>query len=286
MKLIDILVEESIENGWSWPERANCITQDSDREIMPATCQPCVAKFEASFNRWFLNGSRIGGFIADILASDYETAIITREQYEAALSAKNEGWIYWGGGECPVDTKTLVDIRLKVGFTYKSCHPGDYSWRHAGGGGDIIAYRLHKQKEATQADDEADLNDCIGQGVATAWGGDGLPPVGCECEYSLNAGKTWWKCKIDYIVGTQGVVMLCDTFEGVQYVQFSSYGSALKFRPIRSEADKKREECIAKLTDAICGEIPDTGMATAAMFATRAYDAIAAGKVRGVKLED
>lgn len=91
MKLIDILVEETIENSWTWPEHANCITQDHDREIMPATCQPCVAKFEVSFNRWFLNGSRIDCFTADVLASDYETAIITREQYEAALAAKSDG---------------------------------------------------------------------------------------------------------------------------------------------------------------------------------------------------
>lgn len=108
MKLIDILVEETIENGWSWPERANCITQDRDREIMPATCQPCVAKFEVSFNRWFLNGSRIDCFIADVLASDYETAIITREQYEAALAAKNDGWIEW----VVANTRQLAQTQL------------------------------------------------------------------------------------------------------------------------------------------------------------------------------
>ena len=47
------------------------------------------------------------------------------------------------------------------------------------------------------------------------WGGEGLPPVGCECEYSLNAGITWHACKIGYLVGTQGLVMHCDVFEGV-----------------------------------------------------------------------
>ncbi|MCC3658205.1 hypothetical protein LLE77_12255 [Staphylococcus haemolyticus] len=73
---------------------------------------------------------------------------------------------------------------------------------------------------------------------------NGLPPVGVECEYSLNGGKTWWKCKVDYVVGTQGVVMLCDTFEGVQYVQFSSYGNALKFRPLRTEAERTIDEMV------------------------------------------
>lgn len=276
MKLIDILVEELPKRG-GWPKSANCITQDGDLKVEPAYCHPSVAKC-GDDGFWFLDLSRIGGFEVDTLASDYTTAIITREQYESALAAKNDGWIEWAGGECPVDTKTLVDIRLKVGFTYKSCHPGDYSWRHAGGGGDIIAYRLHQTQEAEQAkaDDEDNLNECIGQDAAPVWNGEGLPPVGCECEYSLNGGKTWWKCKIDYIVGTQGVVMLCDTFEGVQYVQFLSYGNALKFRPIRSEADRKRDEAVKT--------IMLTGWCQAA--AEEIYDLVAAGKVPGVKLED
>lgn len=114
------------------------------------------------------------------------------------------------------------------------------------------------------------------------WNGEGAPPVGCECEYSLNAGKTWWKCKIDYIVGTQGVVMLCDTFEGVQYVKFSSYGGTLKFRPIRTEADKKRE----RICDAIYGALTKAERQhNRSDEAEAVYNAIAAGKIPGVKLE-
>lgn len=115
------------------------------------------------------------------------------------------------------------------------------------------------------------------------WNGEGLPPVGCECEYSLNAGKTWWKCKIDYIVGTQGVVMLCDTFDGVQYVEFSSYGGTLKFRPIRTEADKKRE----RICDAIYGALTKAERQhNRSDEAEAVYDAIATGKIPGVKLDD
>lgn len=182
----------------------------------------------------------------------------------------------------------MVDVIFDHGGRMSTNIADCWRWNHSGTDSDIIAYRLHRPQEAEQAkpDDEVDLNECIGQDAALLWNGEGLPPVGCECEYSLNGGKTWWKCKIDYIVGTQGVVMLCDTFEGVQYVQFSSYGNALKFRPTRSEAERKREKAIAKITDAICGEIPDTGMATAAKYAARAYDAIAAGKIPGVKLEN
>jgi hypothetical protein len=33
MKLIDVLVEETIENGWSWPDGTAAITQDKDKAI-------------------------------------------------------------------------------------------------------------------------------------------------------------------------------------------------------------------------------------------------------------
>lgn len=214
---------------------------------------------------------------------DYATAIITRKQYEAALAAKNEGWIEWGGGKHPpVSTNTVVDVKLEKGYVQSGYPAGEYSWEHVWQGSNIIAYRLHQPKEAEQAkaDDEDDLNECIGQATAPLWNGEGLPPVGCECEYSLNGGKTWWKCKIDYIVGTQGVVMLCDTFEGVQYVQFSSYGNALKFRPIRSETERKRDAAKNAIAE-LCRSSASNGHS-----ADLIYDAIAAGEIPGVKLED
>ncbi|MCJ3315881.1 hypothetical protein LNY92_00335 [Klebsiella pneumoniae] len=275
MKLIDILVEETIENGWSWPERANCITQDRDREIMTATCQPSVAKFDASYNRWFLNGSRIGGFIADILANDYTTAIITREQYEAALAAKNEGWIELGGGKHPpVITNTVVDVKLEKGYVQSGYPAGEYSWEHVWQGSNIIAYRLHQPQEAEQAkaDDESDLNESIGQDAAPVWSGEGLPPVGCECEYTKESlpGNEWTQCTVDY-VGASFVV-----YRDCYGVELTGIIGDIKFRPIRSEAVRKRDEAVKA--------IMLTGWCQTA--AEEIYDLIAAGKVPGMKLED
>nr|DAH53652.1 MAG TPA: hypothetical protein [Caudoviricetes sp.] len=279
MKLIDILVEETIENSWSWPEHANCITQDHDREIMPATCQPCVAKFEVSFNRWFLNGSRIDCFTADVLASDYETAIITREQYEAALAAKNDGWIEWGGGKFPpVSTNTFVDVKFKNGYVQLGYPAGEYSWVHAWQGSNIIAYRLHQPQEEEQnkADDEADLNECIGQDAAPVWNGEGLPPAGCECEYTKESlpGDEWTQCTVDY-VGSSFVV-----YRDCYGVELTGIIGDIKFLPIRSEADRKRDESLR-----VIYEILDAGTSTK-QDAADIYDAIAAGKIPGVKLED
>lgn len=222
---------------------------------------------------------------------------VTREQYEAALAAKNDGWIEWGGGECPVEEGALVDVKYRDGVIKKGLRAliansgrsaSRLFWVKDNIPTDIIAYRLHQQQEAEQpkSDEEVDLNECIGQDAAPVWNGEGQPPVGCECEYSLNGGKTWWKCKIDYMVGTQGVVMLCDTFEGVQYVQFSSYGNALKFRPTRSEAERKREKAVQALCNAGGGNgrVDEESGYGSCWFDI--YEAIAAGKIPGVKLED
>lgn len=81
MTLLELLRQELPKRG-GWPEGANCVTQDSDLRVESATCHPSVAKCDED-GFWFLDSSRIGGFKVDTLASDYTTAIVTREQYEA-----------------------------------------------------------------------------------------------------------------------------------------------------------------------------------------------------------
>lgn len=276
MKLIDILVEELPKRG-GWPEDVCEIsTHASGRVFFDGRFAPRGFSLPMASDAW----------------NKYKhphsyTNAVTREQYEAALAAKNDGWIEWAGGECPLENGTKVDVKDRDGYKHLGEIIGytnnvdNIFWQHgvcSYPDNEIIAYRLNQPQEAVQAkaDDEADLNECIGQDAAPVWNREGLPPVGVECEYSLNGGKTWWNCKIDYIVGTQGVVMLCDTFEGVQYLQFSSYGNALKFRPIHSEADRKRDEAVKT--------IMLTGWCQSA--AEEIYDLVAAGKVPGMKLED
>lgn len=151
------------------------------------------------------------------LAVDWDTAIITLEQYEAALAQKEhplpwdeektdaDGWIDWPGGECPIDSAAFVDYKMRNG-TVDTEDAHLLRWNHLGFSGDIIAYRLHQPQEAeqvraaawnayagiTEADDEADLNDCIGQTPAPVWNGEGLPPVGVEFEYGSHRSRA--KC--------------------------------------------------------------------------------------------
>lgn len=319
MKLIDILVEELPKRG-GWPKGAKCITQDADLIVEPATCNPSIAKCKED-GFWFLDASRLGGFEVDTLASDSTTAIITREQYEAALAASkrcdhkwvpSEGrtqsgylcskcgnydgpgydWIDWHGGECPVPRGTLVDVKYLCGDVNRHIKAGEpdssgsidtafaVRWSKLGAEYDIIAYRLHKPQEEVQAkaDDEADLNECIGQDAAPVWNGEGLPPVGCECEY-LDSNNKWYPVTIKYV--SNQIVVICgmtNIFEEEQETEIAKDIQLDKpqFRPIRSEAERKRDEAVKA--------IMLTGWCQAA--AEEIYDLIATGKVPGMKLED
>ncbi|UVX31675.1 hypothetical protein PRB79_gp11 [Klebsiella phage VLCpiS13d] len=280
MKTIDLLVQALPAIG-GWPEKVTHIGQDYDRELM-----------------FYGRVNVRTGIILDQLAVDHrkcgEAGVkITREQYEAALAAKNEGWIEWGGGECPVSDRTIVEVRYRNGEV-KAAAPADfYEWVHGRPhfvttGRDIIAYRLHKPQEATKADDESDLNECIGQGVATAWNGEGRPTIGTKCEH--HSGGQWEVVTIagiyeNLVTGFTDYWMVKE--DGCSY----TVGNPYRFRPIRSEADKKREEAIMSIAKAggaasfKYGEkFNDGSLIGAAWY--ELYDAIAAGKVRGVKLED
>lgn len=282
MKLIDMLVEDGL-NGWQWPDGVECITQDNGSSICKGVAfgyhkEPYLKK-----NIWLANNgtghadAEIKKY--DVVADDWATAIITREQYEAALAAKNDGWIEWSGGNCPVEEGTLIDVRYRYSGDYPDAlgvqalsgiGAGSAYWECDGYSNDIIAYRLHQPQEAAQAKtDEADMNECIGQTSAPVWNGEGLPPVGVECEYKWQNDR-WRIGKVCYI--SKHTVLMLEIFDEEE--SESAYGVCdVTFRPLHTEAERKREAAIEELTSVICGEIPYTGMATAAMYAARIYDA-------------
>lgn len=169
MKLLDLLVKELPHRG-GWFEGALNATQDKDGLV----CFSDGAVPEFGYFAWE-GGDWCGNEFYTTRASDYDTAIVTREQYEAALAASKavagrDGWIQWSGGECPVDSDAIVEVKFRNPSLNKfnNDRAGDFGWSHDGFGSDIIAYRLQQPDINSRDSDgrmEQDLNECIGQDI-------------------------------------------------------------------------------------------------------------------------
>ena len=291
MKLIDLLVKELPKRG-GWPEAAVCATQDKDGEVCFSEGATPVFGSAA----WH-DGDWCGNEFITITATDYDTAIITRAQYESALAA-SECWIDWRGGECPVDSDAIVEVRYwnqnQNQYRYNNDRAGDFEWSHTGSYGDIIAYRVHTQDINSRGNDdrlENDLNECIGASEAQAWYGVDLPPVGVKCEfthgpYSMEAGElTGIIPKVGEVVEVVAHRLTSDN-NPVAVVYWDDNGAGRSacfveecFRPIRTEAERSREAACRAISH-ILDEDRDFQF-----DAKKIYDAIAEGKIPGVKLE-
>jgi len=112
------------------------------------------------------------------------------------------------------------------------------------------------------------------------WNGEGLPTVGCECEALFDSGSSQW-CRAK-IIGHDDGRVVGRWIEGPKAYEILDYSSPHgAFRPIRSEADKKRDEAIQSMASVIdyrngCSANPLAGWL---------YDAIAAGKIPHIQLK-
>lgn len=285
MKTIDLLIKELPALG-GWPDGA------------------VAASFLCSKNTLSFANKNGGCPLAWRFNMNYEVedrcTEVTREQYEAALAAKNDGWIEWGGGECSVECGTVIDVKYRDGVIKKGLRAlianegrsaSRLFWVKDNITTDIIAYRLHKTQDVaqTEAEQEADLNECIGQTPAAEWNGEGLPPVGCECEWQDKNTKQWNPVKVVYASEWVTVIREINKEKGDDLVEIAieNYGddARLKFRPTRSEAERKRHDA----AQALCyagggiGKVDESAGIGSCWFDV--YDAIAAGKIPGVKLE-
>lgn len=109
------------------------------------------------------------------------------------------------------------------------------------------------------------------------WNGFHLPPVGTECEY-LSVNEGWVNCEI--LLYRQNFVVM-ETSLGGGGITLNRVDEC-QFRPIRTEAERKRDDAI----EALQLDEARTGVYINEDEATAIYDAIAAGEIPGVKLED
>lgn len=253
MKLIDLLVKELPKLG-GWPEGCYAITQDSSKAINIYDSLDGLEINEHGF--WCYLNSWVGYCITEkespLLASDYDTAIITRAQYDSALAA-SDGWIEWKGGKCPVDSDAIVEVRYwnqnQAQHQYNNDRAGDFYWAHTGSNADIIAYRLQQPGIDTSTNDdqlEQDLNECIGQDIdIQEWNGEGLPPVGTICQAKVPRSITGWEWRRVKVVesgipGAEKEVLVYD-------LETTLPAWTDEFRPLRTEAEKAREKLAASL---------------------------------------
>lgn len=108
-----------------------------------------------------------------------------------------------------------------------------------------------------------------------SWNGEGMPPVGCECEYAF-IGKYRESFSRGMVIayGESNVFMQ----HWASNNEFIQPLDKIKFRPIRTEAERKREEAINDIASLI-------GRGTFFDDAAGIYNAIAAGKIPGIKLD-
>lgn len=103
------------------------------------------------------------------------------------------------------------------------------------------------------------------------WDGDGLPPVGVECETMLKVhGSPWVKFKC---LAVDGIAAFGFTGKGHIVAQENTHN----FRPIRTEAERKREEAVNAIQQKLLcrNEV-----------AVDFYEHLAAGKIPGIKMEN
>lgn len=109
-----------------------------------------------------------------------------------------------------------------------------------------------------------------------AWDGEGLPPVGCECEVSVDGGRSW--CTYRAINEKNGFRLieignLTEEFQNNNWI----------FRPLRTEAERKHEAVLESICAVLEMVTQDYKREDEAKLI---YEAIAAGKIPGVKLDD
>lgn len=158
MKLLELLVKERIE----WHPEALCYTQDE-----AGYCGPFKVDSPSmqTNNQWSSRGMIIGASIPGLpVADDWQTAIVTKEQYDNACKLVDDGYTLWFGGECPVNAHEVVEVVFDVsceGETYQT-EASYVNWQKEAVS--IIAYKVVKPVLISTHKHDASLDQFYAQG--------------------------------------------------------------------------------------------------------------------------
>lgn len=178
---------------------------------------------------------------------------------EFLISKDCEGW-KWPNG---IAKAVVLDGGRSVSFFYNDSLPPALSET-------LIAPRIFVEHECVTLDQyEATL-----AASKPEWDGKGLPPVGAEVEAFNSVTDRWYPVRIVYSSGLNSAWIELDSNGNID----SSSSSLMRLRPIRSEADKKRDEAINEITRVM-------GVFAVKEVGKDIYDAIAAGKIPHIRID-
>lgn len=160
-----------------------------------------------------------------------------------------------------------------------------FRWTHRTGKGLVGYWRVDNDNDVVLSCDSEEsivtrnqYEAALAASQKPAWNGEGLPPVGMHCKIVDHDGV------LMYGQGESGEVVA--HVENTAVIRMS-YGlgcfEARYLRPIRSEAERKRDIAVKVIKGLLMFDYGDDPRVNDATFI---YDAIAAGKIPGVKLDD
>lgn len=159
-------------------------------------------------------------------------------------------------------------------------HYDGLSWKHHTG--NSLVYYWHGINAVPLSCDHREsivtywqYKAALAESQKQAWSGEGLPPAGCECEFISN-GVSWGKVRV---IGFDGEKIVIRPSGEIYYAITPSNKDV--FIPFRTEEEKKRDIVVVAIKELFkCSNDPSVD------DATLIFNAIAAGKIPGVKLDD
>lgn len=113
-------------------------------------------QWTVSHGHWYGHTLTCWFFSPVVMKNHHQTILSREEYYHAYPKADADGWIEWGGGECPVEAGSIVDVRYRDGRENFHVKAMSYDrtgsikslsatcWGNINVGSDIVAYRPHK----------------------------------------------------------------------------------------------------------------------------------------------
>lgn len=149
MKLVELLAKQIAE----WPEGAEHAIQDDDGCFkFGAGKNPKIYSDGIWVRDIEIEHELYNGFHSSEKTSDRESAIVTREQWQAERDRQKGGeWKRHRGGKQPVAELDRVEYRLRGGETGE-CFGAALLWDHQKQDDDVMSYRVISQPQAEEVE--------------------------------------------------------------------------------------------------------------------------------------